>query len=517
MGDRDLPEFDAATLPPPLGWKGKIIWRTDLNSVQYSNGSAWIAPTYQDPITGALVGAGGESLRLAQRTTAIDQRGLPITGPAGNVITPGKVVIPGNAAYTINGGTPTVSQVDGYSGMPTGVRSLNGSPTFTKVVCGSATDEIILSVANTPQFRIDYSLGLLVYLHQQPGYAAPVGALAGIIDLSITTDAGGSFTNGRICSWNTNQLREGWNFLVVRPSSSVHPLGVSTSALGTGANGDGYAADVRRIKIAIKNLNVGGTEVYIGPLMTGFRRRPGLVIGVDQTSADTIDHVLPLFQQYGWVGYVAPPRSVWVSGSTLLEDDTANVPTRALQLHNAGWDVVNHTVTHRALGSFTAQGEIGYEIEGWKRWISGYGIFRGTEFYASPTSSVSREAEALVRSVGVKLQRHARKWDVQCMPWGLDNPHHVGAVDWGSTTNYSTATKMKQFIDVIVDYEAVGFPFFHSVTTLGDNGSGEQVGPDSLTLYRSNLAATLAYARQLEQAGSLTIHRGISGFYYGSQ
>ncbi len=71
MGERELAEFDAATLPPPLGWKGKIIWRTDLNALQFSNGSAWLAPSYQDPTTGALVG--GVHTVIANGSTATDR------------------------------------------------------------------------------------------------------------------------------------------------------------------------------------------------------------------------------------------------------------------------------------------------------------------------------------------------------------------------------------------------------------------------------------------------------------
>lgn len=57
----DAPEFIASTLPPPQQWEGKRIWRPDLRQYQFSNGLNWLAQPYQDPATGALVGAGLQS------------------------------------------------------------------------------------------------------------------------------------------------------------------------------------------------------------------------------------------------------------------------------------------------------------------------------------------------------------------------------------------------------------------------------------------------------------------------
>ena len=68
MGARpDYPEFIAATLPSPLQWEGRTIWRVDLKAYQFSNGVAWLTQPHQDPTTGALVGAGGQEIAAAVR------------------------------------------------------------------------------------------------------------------------------------------------------------------------------------------------------------------------------------------------------------------------------------------------------------------------------------------------------------------------------------------------------------------------------------------------------------------
>lgn len=51
MSKRDLPEFTAATLPPPQQWEGRQIWRTDTKVMQVSNGQAWA--DVGSPVSGA--------------------------------------------------------------------------------------------------------------------------------------------------------------------------------------------------------------------------------------------------------------------------------------------------------------------------------------------------------------------------------------------------------------------------------------------------------------------------------
>ena len=72
MGARpDCPEFIAATLPSPLQWEGRTIWREDLKQYQFSNGQAWLTMTHQDPTTGALVGVSRVALLPALRSEAL--------------------------------------------------------------------------------------------------------------------------------------------------------------------------------------------------------------------------------------------------------------------------------------------------------------------------------------------------------------------------------------------------------------------------------------------------------------
>lgn len=83
MSKADVPEFTAATLPPPLQWEGVTIWRADLKQYQFSDGQAWLTTTHQDPTTGALVGAAGETIARTDLHSGADQ----ITGASAVQVT----------------------------------------------------------------------------------------------------------------------------------------------------------------------------------------------------------------------------------------------------------------------------------------------------------------------------------------------------------------------------------------------------------------------------------------------
>ena len=159
------------------------------------------------------------------------------------------------------------------------------------------------------------------------------------------------------------------------------------------------------------------------------------------------------------------------------------------------------------------------------------GMERGAEFYASPQSSSSRLAENVIRNRGFKLQRHARKWNVSVTPWGIDNPHHVGAIDIGnaaaggigtttgtsagSVAGWQTLTKLRRFVDVLEAYGDTGFPFWHGITILGDSGSGENLTGDNLLMTRSAFEGFINYIAEREAAGGIRVRDGMTGFYYG--
>jgi len=507
-------------------------------------------PVYQDPTTGGLVGAGGVPL-LPDAVVGIGivnpSQGLFESQPAGiakAVTLAGKMVAGfGTGVWSKVSGTGTYTQgVTGFdaAGAVTGVRSRTGQAEMaTLAPIDNALNRLTIQTPGTNILTpaLAGRIGLWVHIATQPGYQ-PGGTLAGTLDIELTT-SGTAYGNALQVGFNSNQLREGWNFLkfVMRdplayqsasPTTEYHPFGITAACYGTGANANIVANPITELRINVTNFN--GATLTFDSLWTGFTSQAQIVLGCDAAGSDLLQYGYPVIAQYGWKAYTAIPGRIYTSGSKLISDWTSPV-ANARTLYEAGWENINHSANHIANGALTAAAEIDYEVAAVQAMYANAGMLRGAEFYASPQSSSSRLSEAVIRNRGFKLQRHARKWNVSVTPWGIDNPHHVGAIDIGnaaaggiasttgasagSVAGWQTYTKLKRFVDVLEAYGDAGFPFWHGITVLGDSGSGDDLTGDNLLITRSAFQKFCAYIAEREAAGGLRVRDGFTGFYYG--
>lgn len=493
-----------------------------------------------DPTTGGVLKCGA-----GQRMVGADlEQPIEIIAPVKKF---GKLAARfGSGQWTAVTGSPVLTQgYMGYdaNGVKTGVVSRTGMPDMLKAVPASNSDEGIQIGSFASNFltkSLAGKIGLWVYVDKLPGYGVAETA-NGSIAITLSTNAG-TTSNALAVSFNANQVREGWNFLkfvqrnpaAYTPGSGAteyHPFGVSCTGYGTGADSNVVDTDVARAKIGWKNMM--GATLYFDSLWTDFDSTAQAVLGCDG-GLNFTEIAIPKFSSFGWVGYTAFPYNTVDSGTannTIQPSLSANAYSAGAAAAAKGWDVINHSLTHPSLGSYLNASDIAYQLLQSKSWLIEMGYTKGCEFYASPQSSSSRLSDKVIKDIGFKLQRHARKWNCSVTPYGIDNPQQVGSIDMGSATSggvsgvtggatisvsgWQKASKIKVAVDVACDYGDCVWLFWHGITTLGDTGSGEDLTGDNLLLTSSSFRSVLDYIRQKEVAGLMTIPKGITGFWYG--
>lgn len=455
--------------------------------------------------------------------------------------------------WTAQGGA-ALADHSGYdaNGGITGPVPRSGIPTMLKITSASdsgqgisANGTALNTIMPGGKRLINGWLGLLVYVETQPGYQAggnPAGTI--LVQLSTNTSTG----NGLYFSFNTNQIREGWNFLVFRmrnPSAYVsgsgqeeyHPFGMVAGCYGTGATVDVVNNDIQRFDVLYTGTGITGTNIYLDSAWTDLDPLPQFVIGFDSSHSSVINYGLPAFQERGWKGYVTINANYWDGAESRIWYDYRGSFQNHRTLYDAGWEVVNHGLQHLPgdaatpkMGTLTDAGEIAYEVIALNNIQRAQGFLRGAEFYVSPQSSTSRLAEKVIAEAGFKLQRHARKHNNYVLPWGHENPRHLGAAEIGYTgggvattlggvastvTGTETITKLRRWVDVMIEYGGSAFPFSHMIQTSGDDGSGT-VTPSANNIMRSTWEMFADYVAEKESAGLCRVVDGFGGFYYGA-
>ncbi len=552
------------TISPAQSTFGPYEVAVTVNVVAGASGVSYYTQATSDAAPAGTAQSGGEALsasEVAQSRALVSGAGtLAVRAIGADLEQPATIAAPvtsiGKLACRFGSGmwlTLTGAQAltqghtgwDG-SGNKSGIVSRTGQPDMLKVVpAANTTEQIELQVPATNLLTKSWGgvFGLWVYVEALPGYGV-AGTLAGTISVSVSTNAS-AYTNGLVVAFNTNQVREGWNFLQFRMRNASayvtgsgqaedNPYGMAAFSNGSGADSNILATDVAKLKIYWDQMS--GSTLYFDSFWTGFASKSQFILGCDQ-GPNLEEVAVPVMDSYGWKGYTAFPYNVADTGtanSTVQPNLTAassSADAQRQRLYAKGWDSINHTVTHPNLGSMSSEALIAYQMQTASAWAQGNDLPRGAEFYASPASSSSRLSEKVIKTLGYKLQRHARKSNTTVTPFGLDNPQHLGGLGWGSNlapcvntctggANGSTIglqqfSKIKRAIDVMEAYGDACIVWWHGLTATGDTGTGEDLTGDNLLMTNSAWTLSAAYLRQRELAGGITVCKGMTGFYYG--
>lgn len=422
--------------------------------------------------------------------------------------------------------TEEYTGVDPVTGLVNGFASRTGATKMRKVQF--LTTATVQFKKDNLAISLNGKLGLWVYCECASGVNNPA--------MSILL---GTTVGSQACefSFNNNIMKpNAWNFLpIVRSADAVsnsdkesHPFGLTESITNFA---DSKFVSMPTQSIYMRIIGIVGMTLYFDSLWSAWDTMPQFCLGADYSGADTINYVLPKFKQYGWKGYIAQPYRIQGGGwQDVLDWNAIPAGTKAAldACYSAGWDIINHSVNHQAIGTYTDPTQIRFEINACRAWLSTYGWTRGQEFYASPMSSSSVFSRKVIADCGIKLQRHGTHDANMVTAFGVDDLTHVGSQDIGGQTwifnsadpthypyTYPHIVNLRTWVDMIIKYGACGMPFWHGVKVLGDPGDGTGNSGDAVMMFKSTFDLFMDYIAQKEAAGLCRVTDGMTGFYYG--
>jgi hypothetical protein len=445
----------------------------------------------------------------------------------------------GSGLWAASTGAPTLTQgFTGYDaiGNVIGVTPRTQPEMLLVEPIVNTTSRIVLSSPSTNIItkNLNGKFGLWVYVD------LPAASLTTNISINVnfsTNPGAASEANSGIFGWTSTAVRQGWNFLVFvmrNPQAYVPASGVSETqfngfsftAFGTGAFNNIKDNNLTFLSIDIANgLN---HKLYFDSIMTDFDSKSQIVFGCD-AGPNLNEIAVPIFKSYGWKGYVAIPFRVHTTGSEIVSNMSTFFSNQVTTPYSEGWDVINHTLNHKDM-TLMGAGKLKYEMLGVQAWYAQMGAVRGNEFYASPGSKSNKFASKVLRDLGFKMQRNTVHQCNYVTAWGFDETTEIGSVDFGSGTNPAFAritsgtksdvigwqqfSKMKEFVDLAIAYGCAIFPFWHGITTVGDDGSGEGLTGDPLLMYASSFIMICEYFREKELSGEIELCN-FTQLYYG--
>ncbi len=322
------------------------------------------------------------------------------------------------------------------------------------------------------------TIALLVYVHR-------LGPTQ-----TVKIRLGASSSDYVVFSWNAanGQLQEGWNVLLASTNSTVEPIGTGAATAGqlsfqsgTSINngwtrGAGTTFDFTQAigYAAIETTHITArTSLWIEGVYYGGRDKAQVTIGFDiQTSG--LDLAYQTMAKYGLLGYVAAPSGnaapanpqfLWNSGDA----------ARMQQLYAAGWDIVQHSVSHNSFGGYSDDGMLLAEYEACRAQVKAIGCGgEGADFYTSPNNSVSNRTIALAARAGLRWMRHGVNAPM-VMSRGLvgyGNPMLHGAF---TMSNQTDAARTLAYVDMLIAYGCTGHLYTHSIITGASNSSDTNV------------------------------------------
>ena len=284
-----------------------------------------------------------------------------------------------------------------------------------------------------------------------------------------------------------NMLVEGWNTLLCHTSEAI---GVNAAPNGQLSFQTGYTVlDAWYVGagtfdpningatinyVAVEFLGYGGavgdsrTFAWLEGIYTGGKDKPRFTIGFDIQGAG-LDLAKSTMDKYGLIGYAAVPTGNGSPANPTYLWSAADV-SRMQALYAAGWPIIQHSVSHTSLGTFSDDGMLTAEFEACREQLIAIGCPAGADLMATPNGSWSNRLVAVAAKAGIRWMRHVNNAPMLVSRGlvGTANPLIQGAM---TLANLTDTVKFVAYLDLLELYGCSGHGYTHGIT----NGASDSL------------------------------------------
>jgi len=307
--------------------------------------------------------------------------------------------------------------------------------------------------------------------------------------IQLTISAGTDGTNAARYAYNSNILREGWNYLwlPLNNRDPTHkPSGYTTSASGTDYD---YTAVANFLGITITPSGSFTPDdvLWLDTIDVGSKCRPKIILGFDDITASVVDYALPVIDGYGWTAYVAL-SNVYT---------TPTVIDSVIPLKAAGWHALNHSYDHISYETLGAAAAAADYLRN-RQWLAEQGFFSGQpavtrDFLAYAENATNASVASALAAAGCVSARESRNVFNLTDEFGVDNPLRMGSLSMGSATSLAYA---KGIVNSLIMQGGSLFLYGHSLVV---------AGPSSTQWTISDFTDLMTHIRGLEQLGLVDV------------
>ena len=314
------------------------------------------------------------------------------------------------------------------------------------------------------------TLAILVYVNRLQGTPA------------IRLRLGTTSANYIYYQWSSanGELIEGYNMLLVSTAEPIGSGGDSPGGqhsfqtggaitdgwrYGTGTQTFTFASAIGYMALEMTGLNARHSFWFEGIYYGGKDVPSLLTMGFDIQGVGILQAKTTM-DQYGFPGYAAIPTANGNPANPQYLLNAGDV-SRMQLLTAAGWDVVQHGVSHTGLGGLADNGAIAAEFSGNRAQLTAMGCPAAASLFTSPNNSYSNRMIAIAAQQGVLWMRHGPNAPVLIPSGlvGLVNPLVQGAYSIALTAAGDAAdlARFQALIALLKLYGASAHIYTHGV------------------------------------------------------